>query len=817
MGSKQVEETASTRTPFIAVVAALGLGASPGQAFEADLQPLVQKYCIACHTGTVLAPLDMTGLGHDLGDPATYRTWVRIYDRLENGEMPPVGALRPEPADLQTRLATLKEALTAANLGARNGQRTPLRRLTRLEYAYTISDLLGLDEAQGLDLIQNLPAEADTGGFDTVAAKQGISALHVRSYLQAADRALDAALGLGLRPKTTRRDIQYARSPYMNYMHTAKILGGGITKRVGDRVVMFYDTGSTYMLHTEAEGYAVAHPGRYRVTMDAKPYQADTPVVLTLYQGIKQGTVASLDDLIGAFDLVDDTARTVEVTTFMRPGDLLAPSVAELERPPGGYVNHFAPDQTVANYKGEGIAIKSLSIEGPLIDEWPTPATRRLLPGLEYDETGRVRPTKPAGEHVLEVVRAFAARAFRRPVKDGEAEAYAALAEPSLAAGQPLEAAVRVPMRAILSAPSFLYQTASAASLDDFALAARLSYFLWRSMPDDELFELAASGQLSEPEILAAQVERLLDDDRSKRFVKDFAGQAYRLYELNRTTPDKGLYPEYDDRLGKAMAAETELFLEELIDANHGVGRLIAADFTYVNRRLAEHYRIPGIKGQEMRRIELPEDSPRGGLLSQASIHKITANGTVSSPVPRGNFVLANILGRPAPPPPPGVAGLEPDIRGATTIREQLAAHRANPVCAGCHLAIDPPGFALESFDPIGGFRTHYRASQGEMKFGDFTVPKPYAQGPEVDPSGVTPTGNSFAGIDEYKAILLDNELDQIARHFTSQLITLATGAEVEFVDRDGIKSIAAAVADQGYPVRSIIHEVVQSDLFRSL
>ena len=816
MGSTKVDTT----TPNVATIGlavVFGWSAAPGHSFEDDLQPLVQKHCIACHTGTVLAPLDLAGLGFDLGDSATYRAWVRVYERLVNGEMPPAGALRPEPADLDASLASLKEALTEANLAKRNGQRTPLRRLTRLEYAYTIQDLLGLDEAQGLDLIENLPAEADTGGFDTVAAKQGISALHVRGYLEAADRALDAALELGTRPETTRREIEYAESGYMNFMHTAKILGGGITKRVDDRVVMFYDAGSTYMLHTEAEGYAVPYPGRYRVTMDAKPYQADTPVVLTLYQGIKQGVVASLDDLIGTFDLLDDTARTVEVTTFMRPGDLLAPSVAELDRPPGDYVNYFAPDKTVANYKGEGVAIKSLTVEGPLIDDWPPQGTRRLLTGLGFDETGDVRETKTSAEHVLEIVRAFATRAFRRPLKDGEAEAYASLAAPSLAAGAPLVEAVRVPMRAILSAPPFLYQTASAGPLDDFALAARLSYFLWRSMPDDELFEVAGAGRLSDPTVLAAQVDRMLHDDRSERFVKDFAGQAYRLYELNRTTPDGGLYPEYDDRLGKAMAAETELFIRELIDENHGVGRLVDADFTYVNRRLAEHYQIPDIKGQEMRRVTLPADSPRGGLLTHASIHKITANGTVTSPVPRGNFVLSNILGRPAPPPPPGVAGLEPDIRGTTTIREQLAAHRANPVCSGCHLAIDPPGFALESFDPIGGFRTHYRASRGETRFGDFTVPRPYGKGQAVDPSGIMPVGVAFAGMDEYKALLLENEIGQIARHFASQLITLATGAEVEFLDGDEIRSIASSVADRGYPVRSIIHRVVQSDLFRSL
>ena len=814
ISSRQMAETVSIRVAVALVALAL---TARVHAFEADVAPLVQKHCIACHTGTILAPLDLAGLGYDLTDPATFGAWARVYERLDNGEMPPAGALMPEPDELATVLASMKESLLDANLAARNGQRTPLRRLTRLEYAYTIGDLLGLDEAQGLDLIQNLPAEADTGGFDTVAAEQGISALHVRSYLDAADKALDAALALGPRPETTRRDIQYARSGYMNYMHTAKILGGGITKKVDDRVVMFYDTGSTYMLHTQAEGYAVPYPGRYRVTMDAKPYQAETPVVLTLYQGVKQGTVASLDDLIGTFDLLDDTARTVEVTTFMRPGDLLAPSVAELDRPPGDYVNYFAPDKTVANYTGEGIAIKSLTVEGPLIDEWPPQSTRRLLAGLDFDETGQVHSTKTAEEHVLEIVREFARRAFRRPLKDGEAEAYAGLAEPSLATGAPLVEAVRVPMRAILSAPPFLFQTASAGRLDDYALAVRLSYFLWRSMPDDQLFDLADRGQLSDPDVLASQVERMLDDDRSQRFVKDFAGQAYRLYELNQTTPDRGLYPEYDDRLGKAMAAETELFLEELIDENHGVCTLIDAGFTYVNRRLAEHYGIPGIEGQHMRRVALAADSPRGGLLTHASIHKITANGTVTSPVPRGNFVLANILGRPAPPPPPGIEGLEPDIRGTTTVREQLTAHRANAVCNSCHQSIDPPGFALESFDPIGGFRKNYRASGGEKDYGGFMVPLPYGEGPAVDPSGVTPTGEAFADIEEYKAILLEGELGQIARHFTSQLVTLATGAEVEFADRDDVHRIVASVADRGYPVRSIIHEVVQSDLFRSL
>ena len=485
---------------------------------------------------------------------------------------------------------------------------------------------------------------------------------------------------------------------------------------------------------------------------------------------------ASLDELIGTFDLLNDMRRTVEVTTFLRPGELLSPSVAGLDIPPGDCVSYFLPENNVKDYKGEGIAIKSLTIEGPLIEAWPPESTRRLLTGVEFDDAGQIRLSKSPYEHVVDIVARFASLAFRRPLEESEVEVFASLANPLLADERPFLEAVRVPLRAILSAPSFLYQSGAPGVLDDYRLATRLSYFLWRSMPDAELFEVAREGRLSDPKVLARQVDRMLDDARSERFVKDFTGQAFRLYELKATTPDPGLYPEYDDRLGQAMQRETELFLAELIAGDLGVGHLIDAEFTFLNRRLAEHYGMQGVEGQQMRKVTLPADSPRGGLLTQASILKITANGTTTSPVPRGNFVLASLLGKPAPPPPPNVAGLEPDTRGTTTIREQLTAHRASPTCAGCHRTIDPPGFALESFDPIGGYRTRYRVSGGETKFGDYVVSLPYSEGLAVDSSGVTPGGEAFAGIDEYKRLLFQHDLDQVARHFVSQLLVYGTG-----------------------------------------
>ena len=822
---------------FAAALAAclwLASGAAAAQSLEADVAPLVEGSCLACHGDRTVTPLNLARLGYDLGDRETYRAWERVYERLESGEMPPDAARQPEGPVLDAAHGSLKRALVDANLAARGPQRTALRRLTRLEYAYTIEDLLGIDGAVAQALGQTLPAEADSGGFDTVAANQSMSSLHVRAYLDAADRALDAALRTGPAPGARRHVIDYTKSRYLWGIEHARALGLGIVKRVPDAYVMFFDFGSTYTFHSASEGFAVTEPGRYRVTVEAYPYQADTPVTLTVYQGKMAGVAASLDELIGTFDL--EAPRAVEMRPYLRPGDLIGLSVADLDVPPeaAGY-GPSDPSQGyggMKDYPGEGIAVRSMTIEGPLPegDDWPPASMRQLLPGIAFDAAGGIVLTKAPHEHVADAVAAFAPRAFRRPLADGELRAYASLAEPLLADGRPFLEAVRVPLRAILSAPAFLFQGGAskadgdeagaraggdAPTLDDFALATRLSYFLWRSLPDAPLLRAARDGRLSDPAVLAAQVDRLLDDDRSARFVRDFAGQAFRLYELRATTPDAGLYPEYDDRLGQAMARETELFLAALIDENRGVGHLIDADFTFANRRLAEHYGLPGVAGQRMRRVGLPNDSPRGGLLTQASVLKVTANGTNTSPVPRGNFVLANLLGQPPAPPPPGIEGLEPDTRGTTTIREQLTAHRANPVCASCHRVIDPPGFALESFNPIGGFRTSYRAPGGETTFGDFTVPLPYVEGLPVDPSGVTPQGEAFSGIEEYKRLMLRDDLEQVARHLTSQLLVFSTGAEIEFADRDSVEAIVARLGDDAYPVRTMIHEVVRSDLFR--
>lgn len=802
----------------ISVITCVALLAGTLQAFEEDVQPLITTTCLACHSNEALSMLDFTKLDHDLSDPEIYRKWERVFDRLEREEMPPAPMPKPDATVLEPAMVALKEALIEANLERRGPRRTSLRRLTRLEYQYTIEDLLHIDPEAARGLIAVLPAEADSGGFDTVAANQGISPLHVRGYMAAAQDALDIALQVGSRPNTELFVANYANSGYMRFMSDAEILGGGITKVLDDAVVGYFDGGSTYLFHSGSEGHNVPMPGRYKVRLDAYPYRNLKPVTVTLESGPRSaGGTAVLSTMLGVYDLVEPDGRQIEVTTYLRPGEVVTP--VPYVAIPGWAFKYYDPDENIKEYEGEGIAFRSLGIHGPLFDQWPPTSTRKLLVGIDFED-GQPVLTKSPEAHIRDVVAAFAPRAFRRALSDQTIDRFAALAHPALAEGRDFLEAVRVPLTAILTAPMFLFQSSDGEYLDDFSLASRMSYFLWRSMPDDVLLELAASNKLSRSDEIEAQIDRMLEDPKSRRFVEDFAGQAFRLYELYATTPDAGLYPEYDSRLAQAMAEETRLFLAELINENHGVRNLIKADFTFLNRRLAEHYGIPNVEGQSLRKVALSSDHVRGGLLSQASIHKITANGTTTSPVPRGNFVLTNVLGQPAPPPPPNVAGLEPDTRGATTIREQLDAHRSNTVCASCHLSIDPPGFAMESFDPIGGFRDHYRATGSPVTLGGSTFegqsfPGPYRMALKVDSSGVTPEGDSFSGFSDYQDHLVEKKLDYVAQHFVSQLIVLATGAEVQFADREAIKNIVTQVELEHYPMRSMIHAVVQSDLFR--
>jgi hypothetical protein len=411
-------------------------------------------------------------------------------------------------------------------------------------------------------------------------------------------------------------------------------------------------------------------------------------------------------------------------------------------------------------------------------------------------------------------------RAFRRKTETEELSPYIGVVKSALDEGRSFEEALRLGLKGVLCSPEFLFlDEPGRETIGQFALASRLSYFLWSSMPDDELLKLASAGKLGQPAILREQTERLLSDPKSKAFTENFTGQWLDLREIDFTEPDMNLYPEFDELLRVSMIEETHRFFEEIVKQDDSLLNFVDSDFTFLNERLARHYGIPGVKGQAFRKVKLPEDSPRGGVLTQASVLKVTANGTNTSPVLRGAWVMENIQGRPVPPPPANVSAVEPDIRGATTLREQLARHRNVASCAVCHDKFDPAGFALENFDVIGGWRDNYRTLGEGQRPGFSQHPITfewirYRIGLPVDATGQTVQGKSFQDIREFKKLLLADP-SAVATGLTEKLATYALGRAMGFSDRPAIEQVVQNIARKDHGFRTLIHEIVQSETFR--
>lgn len=771
-----------------------------------ELDTLFKTSCVQCHDSDTETPLNLLTLKDDLSDPATFRQWESIYDRIRTGEMPPPNAAPPDAQDRELALTALKRNLSSANKTARRASgRVPARRLTRLEYEYTVQDLLGISgEFKNL-----LPPESTTGSFGTVGAAQRFSALHLESYLTAADAVLDTTIRLHKNPYRTH-EFDLANNEHLNTFHDRDVsIGGNISRKLESGVAVFRDV--DYLLRSDLHGFRVrtSGSGMYRINITAQAFQSDKPVALKLV--VKD--ISGQTQLVAAWDLLPGQTHSFEANAWLTRTKVFYAAMAE-ERSPALILADIYDAGGAKGYQGAGAQIHSIKVEGPLTGGWPPKSTRDLLSTIKLTETpdatySTATSSAPMTD-VRQIIAKLAPLAFRRPLLDGELDAFANLAKPAIDAEQDLVDVIKTPLRAILSSPQFLLLTGKPGKLDDYALASRLSYFLWKSLPDDELLTIAKRNELSQPDVLAKQVERLLLDTRSQRFLSDFAGQWLRLNEIDATTPDEKLYPEYDEILQRSIRMETEAFLSELVREDLSIANLIDSDFLFLNRRLAEHYDIENITGQTLRRVSRPRNSPRGGILTQASILKVTANGLVTSPVKRGAFVLSDLLGTPPAPPPNDVGSIEPDTTGATSMRDLLQRHRNVETCARCHREIDPPGFALESFDPIGGFRTHYRKG-----FDDILSFVHYEDGPQVDSSGTTATGETFRGIDEFKQHLLKQH-KQLARHFISQLLVYSTGGEIQFADRDEIAAILQRTQTSGFPVRTIIHEVVQSDIFRN-
>jgi hypothetical protein len=756
--------------------------------FDEQVHPFLAKHCLECHSGEKAKSelrLDIA-VGRE--------QWLAVAKRLRAGEMPPKAKPRPDAQQV-------KSVVDWIDAHTKRDGRVVLRRLNRAEYENTVRDLLGID----VELREMLPQDTASSGFDNVGEALHTSSFLMERYLDAADRALDLAIANLPRPPLVKK--RYS----LKDERAVKVATESVYRIEGDTLTFF--SSSPWNSIVVGQFYPPDR-GKYRIRISASGVQSGgKPVTFRVDVGpMLMGTTQHLIDYFAApadkptvFEFLDH----FEARNHFRihPYGLAGANV----------VNKIEADK----YDGPGLAVQWVEVEGPLCDSWPPESHRRIFGDLPQAPAPNNRDNRRVevvsknpevdAEHIL---RNFARRAFRRSVTDDDIKPALKLVKDKLAEKQSFEQAMRVGLKAIMVSPDFLFLREKSGQLDEFALASRLSYFLWSTMPDDGLLTLAEQKKLAQPETLRQQVERMLKHPKSKAFTENFVGQWLNVRDIDFTEPSFLLYPEFDDMLKVSMMRETELFFAEVLKDDLSLTNFVASDFTMLNGRLAKHYGIPGPDGFAFHKVTLPAGSHRGGVLTMASVLKVTANGTTTSPVTRGVWVMERILGTPPPKPPADVPALEPDIRGATTIREQLAKHRQIATCASCHTKIDPPGFALESFDVIGGWRDHYRTTGNGKPVTVDGRRMPYHEGKKVDPSDVMPSGEKFTNVDELKQLLLKDK-DQLARALTVKLVTYAAGAAPEATESAEIEAIVQRVSEKNYGFRTLIHEIVQSEVFR--
>jgi len=800
--------------------------------YDELIRPLLSRYCFDCHAiEKPKGDLRLDRLAVDFVAEADREMWLTVAKKLAAGEMPPKSKPRPPEHELRAVSDWIVQRANAFEATRRATQgRTVLRRLNRVEYENTVRDLLGVE----VNLKDLLPQDTSANGFDNVGDALHTSSFLMEKYLEAADKALDLAIANLPQPPLVKKRYSLKDTHQV--------------KSTTERVFRKFEDDGIVMFSSSAWQSVVLSPfyppdrGRYRFRISACGVQSDgMPVTYRVDAGpMLMGTKSHL---IGYFDAPADKPTVVGFVDHFEARSTIR--IAPYGLASAQAVNKIGADE----YDGPGLAVEWVEVEGPLHEVWPPESHRRIFgklpqaPAPIYNYRNRVEvvSSDPVTD-ARRILRSFARRAFRRTVTDDDVAPLVALVEKKLADGYSFEQAMRVGLKGAMVSPEFLFLREKPGKLDDFALASRLSYFLWSTMPDDELLELARvcwvsdptnsgdvkdsgaatdsrkSGRVGDPTYtLHQQVERMLASPKAAAFTENFVGQWLGLRDIDFTEPDHRLYPEYDDMLKAAMVQETHLFFNELLQNDLSLTNFVTSDFTMLNERLAKHYGISGVEGHAFRKVTLPPGSHRGGVMTMASVLKVTANGTVTSPVVRGAWVLDRILGTPPKPPPGGVPAIEPDIRGATTIREQLAKHREIESCATCHSQIDPPGFALESFDVIGGWRGNYRISGWRRDAKEVIVDgrkMPYLSGREVDPADVLADGRQFQNIDEFKQLLLEDK-DQLARGLTAKLLTYATGRAPDAADRPEIDAIVAKVRDKNYGLRSLVHAIVQSDAFQ--
>jgi hypothetical protein len=815
---------------------------SAGAELPEPLGELIRQSCLDCHDGPAAeGGLDLASLAFTLDDRSLRDRWILIHDRIQTLEMPPDPDTLPD-RDRKSLLDTLVNAIaTADHADVIAHGRGPLRRLTREEYEQNLRDILQLPL---LDIRDMLPEDREAQRFNKTATALDMSRVQLAAYLDAAEAALLQAIANGPEPppRTKYRAVAarlfsanstFGEREAMFFAKDNHAVGAKELEKLKDNpaleLALFRSAHWPYFGYPR--GFVAKLPGEYRVRFSARAvlqsegYQlqpATEPVPMTFRARKPSGPDVSGDvRATGGIMDIQPKPAVYETTVRLLPTETFEYSLSGLPVPLARNVNGGPPTYRYPPFPegGQpGVAFQWLEVEGPLPPaSWPPPSHRVL-----FDDFGPEVTSEHPTEDARRLLRRFVHLAARAPVPTEAVVRFEQLIQRRLEQGSPFPEAMLAGYKAFLCSSHFLYLREPAApasgGFDQYAIASRLSHFLTNTRPDAALMELAAAGKLRDADVLRQETDRLINSSNFDRFVENFTDYWLELRNIRRDEPDIRLHPEYrfDDYLIESMERETRKFFTAMIRDNLSASVLVDADFVFANDRLARHYGLEPLSGSKMQKVSLPDDSPYGGLLTQAAIMKVTANGTATSPVVRGAWIMERLIGQPPPPPPKSVPAVEPDIRGAKTIRELLALHTKSESCAGCHARFDPVGLALENFDILGRWRTRYRGmEQGETVTGidraghDFA----YTLAEPVDASGQLLDGRRFADIHELKALLASNPR-QLAGNLLHQFTLYATGTPVRFSDRAEIESILDACEPDGYRVRDLMQSLVQSRIF---
>ncbi|MEP3478754.1 MAG: DUF1592 domain-containing protein [Fuerstiella sp.] len=764
-------------------------------------------HCFDCHNA------DNAEAGFDveeLGDHATAKNfdrWVEVFDRVADGEMPPANMDRPKKKELSSFLSETRKTLHQRQqsqfdrLGRVQG-----RRLSHLQLERSLHDQLGID----VPLTIHMPEEQRTEGFTSIAAGQSISQHQLKTHLAVVDTALDEAFR-----RATSKPDEWSRQ------FSAKQLARQRANRRCREPEMLNGKAVVWTANTTYYGRlpvtTASKEGWYRMTFEANGL--NVPKDHGIWCTIRSGRCISSAPMlatVGAFELTKDKQQ-YSFVGWLPKGHMFEIRPADQTLKQGRFAGGQIGSGEGTPQKVCGLAMSNAVLERVHLGPDGTVSTNDVvakmlfgdLPKRALNKDGSLNSKAISPEKAVpRLMTDFAGRAFRRPVDEATIQPFIEFVLQQLRNKETFADALRSGYRAILCSPRFLYFQEAPGALDDYSIASRLSYLLWNRPPDRILLQAAAKGKLQKPWMRLQQAQRMLADKKAQSFVVDLADQWLQLNDIGFTEPDRRMFKAFDTIVQESMLKETHEFLREMLNNDLSVTHLIQSEFTFLNSRLARYYNIDNklaaseFSGQ-VQKVRLAKNSPRSGLMTHGAILKVTANGTATSPVVRGVWMAEKLLGIHIPSPPENIPAIEPDIRGATTIRELLEKHKSDSSCASCHIKIDPAGFALENFDPAGQYRKFYPVVRKKTK------------GLPIDASSQTPDGRPFKDLKEFQSLVVQDQA-ALAANMVRHFIAYGTGATCEFADRDDVRKIVAKSAASNYGFRTLLMTVIASEVFAS-